>query len=733
MKNWNSVKFCLFALCLLPAADRAQADPADLTLEERRLLSELAFGPKAPPAIGAIPEPSLSQKKGEEVTGGDPFREFFFIRKNRFTTPMIDRDHTYDYQSSPIRNANGTLDVWFCGGAEVGEPYHGHDAVYKASFDSSNVAVGSPTLAVPPHAGELGEPDGVFACDNTVIKHGYAGMSWSGGSVPGTVAELYLMYYECSGYYTDRDVPANTNYPGPNQICLAASADGSTWMKYSNAVGGGHEFGPLSTTIPTPVVPLDSGTIAYCDWSDSEISGQYVADHPECAHIPRAYGVGHPSAISRPKAGGGREVWLYYFTSKGTDNLYSYLRKSTTDGITFGSEIPILGPDDEQMGIGKVRYFDVQVGNHQGVFIATHAVGKVDSFGVEGGNYFNYSFDGVKFETIRFPPYAGFRMAEVKADEQDPSRSTCIVPGSPTLIADKYGSIDRLTGVEMLSSEGKLGTPDNCTGSLDVNCGWCYDSVENSNRGETWALYLLNGDFGHIAPDEADVCELYQSQNVRDQYERGEELTGSQDSILWVDDNQAWTYLGWTDFQVKNAYQGTKAYFDVNNATFDRVEECDYGGVRDICGMFKFTGRNISKGFSPNTGTKFWFDDNGDRYSYGTDATHNFTYLNYGNASNYTTVTDSNLWDALINQCTLIGDRQPTVCHTYNASNARNPAGSIEWVEWGNRYGYSGWSGNPNSFLALDTNGNWTNVTNTVWNDIQATCPYLGLRGVLNP
>jgi hypothetical protein len=734
MKDWNSVKFCMVAaLCFSLAAEAAQADPAELTLEERRMLSELAYGPKAPPALFDETDPRLAAKKGEVVTGSDP-REFFFVRKNRFTTPLIDRSGTYEFQSSAIRNANGTMDVWFCGGqTDSGQPTYGHDAIYKASFNSSNVAVGSVSVAVThAYAGgvpHLGEPDGVFACDNTVIKHGYNGLSWSGGIIPSTVTELYLMYYECSGYFTDRDATANKLYPGPNQICLAASADGSTWMKYNNALGGGHEFGAFSSTVPTPVVALDAGTKAWCDWSDTAIPGEYVADYPECLHIPKAYGMGHPSAVSLPKAGGGREVWLYYTAPKGTDALYTYLRKSTTDGISFGSEIPILGPGDQQIGLGKVRYFDVRIGDHQGVFIATHAFGTVDAYGVVGGNHFNYSFDGVHFASIPVVPYdAGYRMAEVKADEQDAGPSLCTVAGSPTLIADKYGVIDRLTGVEMLSSEGKLSQAE-----LGDSPSYCYDAAEDTNRGGTWALYLLNGDFGHIAPEEADVCELYDKQNVRDQYERGEELTGTQGSIVWVDDYQFWSYLGWTDFQVKNNYQGGKAYIDVNNATYDRVEACDYGGVRDICGMFKFTGGNINKGFSPNSGTKFWFDGSGDRYSYGTDATHNFTYLNYGNSSSYTNITDSNLWDALINQCTLIGDRQPTVCHTYNASNARSPAGTIEWVEWGNRYGYSGWCCGANSYLALDTNGNWTNVTSTVWNDLQATCPYVGLRGVLNP
>ena len=735
MTHWTSNRLRLL-VALLPLLAMGQltaqesTDGTELSYQDVQFLSDLALGPHAPPALGSEMVIQKDLGKLEAETGEDllPFREFFFIRQNRFTTALIDRPNNYEYWASPIRNSTGTMDVWFCGGNS------GHDAVFKQSFNASNIATTSVTLAVPHTSGTggapiLGIPDGVFACANTVIKHGANGLSWPGGSIP-PVSELYLMYYECSGYYTDRALPANKLYPGPNQICLAASVDGNTWMKYNGApLGSGYEFGPFNTTTTVPVVKLDSATKAACGgWNSTEIPGEYVAEYPECSALPQAYGAGQPSAISLPAAGGSREVWLYYLNPKGGAGLYTYLRKSL-DGINFsGEELPVLGPSGEQMGVGKVRYFDVKVANHSGVFIATNAVGSYQPWGVNGGNYFNYSFDGVNFKTIRFPPDPGYRMAEVKADEQDPGRTLCMAPGAPNLVADKYGVINKLTGVEMLSGEGKLGVIDGCTGAGDPNCGWCFDPIEDTvGRGSTWGLYLLNGDFGHIAPPEADVCTLYDEQNVRDQYERG--VAGTQDTIYWVDNSSYFTYLGWTDFQAKNNNGGTAAYFDVNNATHDRVEACTYGGVRSLC--HDYDGKNINKGFAPSAGTKYWFN-NGIRYSYGTDATHNFTYLNYGDSSNYITINDAGLWDVLVNQCPSGGVRQPTVCHTYDNKNIRNTAGSIEYVKNGFRYGYSGWCCDANSYLALDYSGHWT-TSDPDWASVQATCPYDGLRGIEFP
>jgi hypothetical protein len=383
------------------------------------------------------------------------------------------------------------------------------------------------------------------------------------------------MYYECAPKATDRANYNDTHHSGPVQICLAASVDGVNWMEYNESLPNGHSFQNAATTTPTPVVERDPAVEALCGWSETEIPGQYVADFPECDDI-NAYGSGHPSAISRPiGSSGAREVWLYYYDSKGAwGDSGSFLRKISY-GINFGQAVKIKGldpvtglPTNADPILGKVQYFDVRVGDRTGVFISTYPR--------DSSNYFTYSFDGEHWldsQIVR----PEMRVGEAVSDEMDGPPTHCIVPGAPAMVGDKYGSLNSLSSVTILSGEGYKGFQDGCTAT---NGCTCYSPLEEppGRRGATWSLYLLKGDFGHIAKPGDDVCDLYDEQSPRDQFERG--IAGTVGDIVWIDEGGRYSYSSWSDFQAKNFNLGSKAYLNVNNATFDDLEQCGYDGPR---------------------------------------------------------------------------------------------------------------------------------------------------------
>ena len=536
------------------------------------------------------------------------FHEFYFVRQATPTAPFIAGDAgDYEYQPSPIRNADGTLDVWYCSGTRGSKlPWGQGDGVSVARFNALNQQLGPATVAVD-HTNQLGVPDGRHACDVSVVKHHYPGLSWPGGSIDQAGEELYLMYYECAPNVTDRARPSITVFGGPNEICLAASVDGVTWMRHNNALQGGIDFGNIDTPA-SPVVERDPAVDTLCNLSETDPSfpGQYVADFDDpadpndavaCSDWLNAYGSGHPSAISMPaadatrRAAGLRDIWLYYYDSRGQWGLHGAYLRISEDGINFGSPInlPEINPDTElpvankRLPGGKVRYFDVNVDNNSrnygttpmsfpGVFIATYNT---------GGNHFSYSFDGVGWynSTQTWPPRADMQLAAAVSDPEDLSRTTCVAPGSPTIVSDKYGWVKSLTGVEILSGEGQMGAYDGCTSSSSGgDCAYCYSAVETANRGITWNTYWLKGDFGHIAKPSVDVCSIYEERNVRDHDERGESGTVGTTPVF-VDQGDYFTYADVADFLAKNGNDG-RAYFNVNNETYDSVEACGYGGAR---------------------------------------------------------------------------------------------------------------------------------------------------------
>lgn len=514
--------------------------------------------------------------------------EFFFARRERLTTPVIDRPGTYDYQASPMRRPDGGLYAWYCGGNS------GHDAVFRASLDASNQLEGI-QLAVPA-SGDPGVPDGYHACDVSVIQHHAPGVSWPGGIIDQPGEELYYMYYECAAFVRNRLNSAIVD--GPSEICLAASVDGSTWMKYSEELwvtGPYWHFGNLDT-VPTPIVAMDEQVRVNCQWDDDDpaFPGEYVVSgvYPlpgggsssGCGNRAANYGSGHPSAISLPGTppSNQRAVWLYSYDSRGLWADRGMVLRKSWDGIHFGPPIDVVGIDFETGAVlhhpdgrpyrlehGKVRYFDVDVpGSEGGIFIATS--------GVDFESYFAYSFDGVHF-VLSWPPYPpgpAMRLAESRADDQDPDRDLCSVGGAPAIVADRFGIVDRLTYVDVLSGEGKLGVRDG------VSSGICHSPLEDAGRGATWGLYLLKGDFGHIVPASAlDLCDMYDGRNVRRQRQRSEP-SGGQGFIVYVTDDETYGYVDWADFLAKNGNDPYE-YQDVSNDTFDRVlSQCPYEGVR---------------------------------------------------------------------------------------------------------------------------------------------------------
>lgn len=557
----------------------------------RRILVWLACwlaGGGSPWARAAPDHPAAARPLG----GADLYNELFFVRTARQVTPLVDRGGTYEYQPAAIRQPDGTLDVWYCTGTSGGG-WPG-DAVYHSRFDAAGNVLVPPTLAID-HTNLLGSADGQHACDVSVIRHAHPSLSWPGGSVPATVPELYLMYYECAPHLTDRDPTRRATSKrnvGPAQVCLAASVDGVSWMKRQAGLPNGHEFDP-AVVKPTAVVGRDPAIDARCNLSETEDPGEWLADFPECDYDASLYGSGHPSAISVPTAdpndGDQREVWLYYWDSRGdAQQAGMYLRKSL-DGVTFdpAQRIDLYSVDGGDLDtilwyapglpirplFGKQRWFDVRIGGRPGVFVAPGPM----PVGNHLQNHFAYSFDGIRWVTATqtWPARPDLRLGSARSDDQDPDADGCVAPGDPGIVADAYGWVKSLTDVEILSGEGGLGFTDGCSGPGDVDpphCQTCYDPQENVSRGSTWSLYQVRGDFGHIAPAGSDACTLYDETNVRQEVERGQ--AGSSGTIVWVDGGEYYGYTDWfDDFLPKNGFDPT-AYLNVDNPTFDAVLAC---------------------------------------------------------------------------------------------------------------------------------------------------------------
>jgi hypothetical protein len=369
----------------------------------------------------------------------------------------IGRAGTYDYEPSVIREANGETKVYVCGGG------NGHDSIYLTVYDANgNKTIDSKLVLAPFTAGD--GDDNHFACNPSVVKHGYAGLD--NGN------EKYVMYYECAPKVY---LPDGSWVPTFTQTCAAFSDDGINWKKFNKDLWNReHRLVGVSEKLPaTAVITLNKKMVDL--FQITNVGGKYYQGVGGKTFDVNFYGAGHPAALIKDN-----KVWVYYYDSVGIWNEAGTRLAKSIDGFTFEPATKM----NNNMRSGNPKYFDIPINGHAGVFISPQG-----GFSVTG---YNYSYDGVNWAWTEGGTEE-FYTKELRANWLlgMPAPGKCTAPGPVGIMSDPYGVVHSWD-VEIYWNEGFMGKSDNCT---STNGCKCYSSAEDSGRGTTWQTYASKGRF----------------------------------------------------------------------------------------------------------------------------------------------------------------------------------------------------------------------------------------------
>ena len=493
-----------------------------------------------------------------------------FVQSSVQPNAIVDNPVAVDYQPTAKLNANGTMNIWYCGSDTLypnGFPEK-HDTIFHALgvVGQSN---STPNVAI--HSGS---------------EYGNRFERWDSKNVcsPGMVqtpSGHFQLYYECSPILFDIANPGGSfSNQSTLQVCLARYT-ASGWKVFD-----GNTFVSPAASGPSPVVKMRDETILECQLSDDSgplprpigqhsIDGKLYGNPSVCGSI-RHYGMGHPSAI---KIGG--EVWLYYYDSI-ADKVR--LRKSSNStGTAFGApqdtDIPYQG--------SVIKYFpDLVVDGQTGVFIGTAAY--------SGERLFYYSLNGLQFQAST----TGNPLFEIGlANGSDPS--FCVTPGEGTFVSNAYGEVVGTGQFQFLSPEGQRGDGDGAGPGHP-----CYDPAEDgAGRGTTWDIYYFEGEFFDSNYHEVN-------------------LVSSDDPATWnnieyIENGERFGYECQSSenpsciasFDLYNNYDSS-AYQAVHPTVMTEVEDLyTDGGMRT--GSYQLEKQNVGK-----LGSSIFWIENGIRYSY---------------------------------------------------------------------------------------------------------------------
>ncbi|MGH6842636.1 MAG: hypothetical protein ACREDV_11190, partial [Methylocella sp.] len=255
-----------------------------------------------------------------------------------------------------------------------------------------------------------------------------------------------------------------TLIPVFTQICLAFSDDGIAWRKYNEELWRKSEIFGNPDTNPTPVVAAAAKVLSNCKYA--YIGGEHTIDmsNQACSHknFINNYGAGHPSALTMEK-GSSKEIWLYYYDSRGDWSQHGVFLAKSWDGFHFTKPVKTDLAND-----ASIKYYQGAFGEWSQVFIATMVIGRTNGFAI--------SQDG-----IHWVPQGSDISIGNAVDTH------CAAPGPATLVGDEGGHLSSLS-VNILSPEGYLGKVDR-----GPELG-CYKEYADRARGNTWKIYLLQGD-----------------------------------------------------------------------------------------------------------------------------------------------------------------------------------------------------------------------------------------------
>lgn len=415
-------------------------------------------------------------------------QEFTFTKTGptTVTAPIIGRAHTYDSAPSAVQEGN-EIKVWYCGGGAVGDPYHGHDSVYYASYNATTGApITQPRRVVWVTLNDAYD-DGDMACAVTVVKHQNPYITNFSGVLG---APQYKMWYECAPrIYRKDNGQLQTSF---TQICHAVSDDGITWRKYEAVSPSSFRFNQQSLVVQNNPVNA-TAVITLPQVTKNNLQLERRADGKLYAYFGNGgagdlganYGVGHPTAIALPPdANGYQRIQLWYYDSQGSFNNRVVMRVESGDGFHFETPVKtnLLSPN-------KIKYVNVPVGGHQGFYLSTA--------GPFNLNVFNYSWDGINWFWGDAGKGVDFYTNYLANNFNLQSVTSCTGFGN-VAVSDIYGRINALTNLKILTTEGGRGPYENCN---QGSCA-CYSQEEDpaygGNRGNSWNIYTLTGNLNFI-------------------------------------------------------------------------------------------------------------------------------------------------------------------------------------------------------------------------------------------
>jgi len=393
--------------------------------------------------LGAYVQHSVSRPQ-------DSFAKWTMAATN--TKPIIDLNDTYSYEPTAlIDKTDRSWKVWFCGGDSSGN--FGDSIFYTVVKPPMDLAL-KPMPVLRPQNNDIAE-DGRHACSPSVIRHSNVNIEHGDN--------LYLLYYECARRFYDRGHKWAL-VEGFTQICLAFSEDGINWRKYNESLwNSSNHFGD-SDTNPTPAISAAPQVLSNCRYAF--INGQHTIDTSDksCSleNFINNYGAGHPSAVVM-KAGSSKQIWLYYYDSKGDWSQHGVYLARSWDGFHFDAPVKTDMPNG-----ASVKYYPDIFGKWRDVFVATTVVGKANGFLLSE-------------DAIHWFPTDGSIIGIGNA-----VTGHCAAPGPGAIVGDESGHLSSLS-VHILSPEGYLGTAD------QGSTLGCYKASEDNSRGSSWKIYLIQG------------------------------------------------------------------------------------------------------------------------------------------------------------------------------------------------------------------------------------------------
>lgn len=332
---------------------------------------------------------------------------------------------------APTAMDDGQWKVWNC----TSDPVDSLDTIWYTSFTTQGIYDVGPQEVMEPSRNNA-DPWGLHTCAPSVVKFN----------------NRYKMYFECAPrvYKLGNKSSYDTCY---TELCTAESTDGINWT------GRRVLFG-INDVIKANIKLETENGKRIADFSKSNLSS--------CTNLDLNYGVGHPSAVVKDG-----QIWLWYYDSKGDWGPGgTYLAKSS-DGENFTtvnqSPIEISAPE-----VKYVPSLDAFIG----------------TFAPNASNRFGYSKDGL---TWAWPDFAYTNGSwEIKYPNMTIGQAVaghCAAPAQAGIIGNAEGHLASLTRVRMFSGEGFWSTDEG-------GKKWgCYSAKEDTHRGSTWAIYLIEGNF----------------------------------------------------------------------------------------------------------------------------------------------------------------------------------------------------------------------------------------------